>query len=394
MVRIARGRSAPGLLLVVALAACVSSPPERPRGPSEAAVAFDPATTAPASTTTVTSPVVQLVPEPAQAAPEAAARFFNSPSELRDELAVHEIAPRLYAGLEGEAQWGYEKQDPPIQRHGYLDSATAALRWVPVYGLVGAFEGSYDLHTGDGLSIDEATMTLGAMPAEPWYVTAGYTELPFGEYNSHFREDPVTQVLGEMQGNEVQGGYETDLFETTIAAGRGHAGSESTIWVANVTGSPVPDMDVGAYWTNDVRDSVEVRNLINEHQSDSGSPTPDSAAVPAAGTFMALEKQRYAVDLEYITALGSFAPGVLSDSAQRPWAYDFEASFRPTPPWEVGARFERSGGLPGSPVLQYGVETQYSIGPHAAVSLEYLHGIFSNGDADRDLITAGLLLRW
>jgi hypothetical protein len=313
---------------------------------------------------------------------------------LRDELAVHEIVHRLYAGLEVEGAASYETQDNRTNHDAYLDSVVGALRWVPFYGLTGAFEGSYDLHTSDGFTVDELTMTLGAVPTEPWYITVGRTNLPFGEFNSHFREDPTTQVLGEIQGDQIAAGYETDRLEVTFAVRQGKSGSRSFSWVGNITFSPVKDMDAGVYWTNDLTKAFEIQKLIHDAQAAHPGADPNAAPVAGVGTFMSLQKNRYSIDFEAIAAVDSFAAGLLSESSQRPWAWNFEATLRPRNPWEIGARFEQSSGLPDSPEFQCGVESSYSFGPHAAVSLEYLHGKFANGVADRDLVTAGLLLRW
>lgn len=329
-----------------------------------------------------------------QPAPNVSTRFFTSPSEVRDELAVHQIAHRLYAGAELEGQSGYEKQEGPSAWDTFLDSITGALRWVPFYGLTGSFEGSYDLHTSDGFSVEEAILTLGAVPSEPWYLTIGRTDLPFGEFNSHFREDPTTQVLGEIQGLEIAGGYETDTLEVTVAVNEGKSGNRPYSWIGNVTFSPVKDMDVAAYWTSDLSESFEVRQLIKDARAGDPESTLHSSPVQGVGAFMSLQKNRYSVDFELIIALDKFEPGLLSDTGQHPWAWNLEAAVRPTNRWEIGIRFEQSAGLPDSPVFQYGIETSYSVGAHAAASLEYLHGGFGTDAPDRDLITAGVLVRW
>jgi hypothetical protein len=327
-------------------------------------------------------------------APPVRAEFFTSPSELRDELAVHEILPRLYAGSEVQGQSDYQRQSGETNSDTYFDSLTGALRWVPFYGLTGALEGSVDLHGSQGFTIDEATMTLGAVPTEPWYVTAGRTNLPFGEFNSHFRNDPVTQVLGEIFGNEVAAGYETDFLEVTVAAGGGKSDSKSYSWVGNVTFSPMKDMDMGFFWTSDLTRSTEIAQLIQDYQTQNPGSVSEIPAVHGMGTFMSMHSGGYTIDLEYIAALGQFEAGLLSDDKVRPWAWNFEATVRPTPPWEVGLRLAGSSGIPNSPTSQYGLETSYGFTRRVALSLEYLRGSYDGDTGDSDLITAGLLLRW
>lgn len=326
-------------------------------------------------------------------APNLRARFFTSPAELREELAVHEIASRLYAGAELEAQSDWTRQGKEHARDSYFDAITGALRWVPMYGLVGTFEGSYDLQSSEGFSIEEFTLTLGGVPTEPWYVSVGRTTLPFGEFNSHFREDPSTQTLGEMQGDQIAGGYESDRFEFTLAGKRAQPGSRANVWFANITFSPVNDMDVGVFWTSDLTQSTEIRQLLKEaHAAD---PTViQSAAVHGGGAFMSLQKDTYSIDVEYIAALSSFQPAAEDVAVGKPWAVNFEATYRPTNPWELGLRYEHSSGLPDSPDTQVGVETSYGFNQHFAMSLEFLHGSFGADAPDRNLISIAALVIW
>ena len=326
-------------------------------------------------------------------APNLRARFFTSPSELRDELAVHEIASRLYAGAQLEAQSDWTRQGKEHTRDTYFDAVTGALRWVPMYGLVGNFEGSYDLQASEGFSVEEFTLTLGGVPTEPWYVSVGRTTLPFGEFNSHFREDPSTQILGEMQGDQIAGGYESDQFEFTVAGKRTESGDRKNVWVANITFSPLNDMDVGLAWTSDLTQSVEVQQLIKDaHATD---PTVvQSASVHGAGVFMSLQKNTYSVDFEYIAALNAFQSAVEDVAVGKPWAMNLEAAYRPMSQWEIGVRYERSSGLPDSPDTQMGVETSYGFNAHFAMSFEFLHGSFGADASDRNLISVAALLIW
>lgn len=380
------------LLLAIAVSGCATNNPlggsrwshsVAPPLPTTANTATQTASTTGGATAARTLP-----------APIVAARFFTSPSELRDELAVHEILPRLYAGVEVEGQSGYVKQGSDSSNDSYFDSVTGALRWVPFYGLNVALEGNYDLQNSDGFTLDEATVTLGAVPTVPWYLTVGRTNLPFGEFNSHFREDPAIQILGEIQGNEIAGGYDSDKFEVTAAIRHGRSGSNAYSVVGNVTFSPVQDMDVGVYWTNDITTSVEIKQLNQDRQDLNLATSGSRAAVGGAGTFVSLQKNRYSVDFEFVTALKKFDAGFIADDSKRPWAWDLEATIRPTPLWEVGIRLEQSADVTDSPKFQFGIETSYGFGPHAAISVEVLHAKFDGGASDRNMITAGLVMRW
>jgi hypothetical protein len=114
----------------------------------------------------------------------------------------------------------------------------------------------------------------------------------------------------------------------------------------------------GLLYTSDLNQSYKLKKLINDAQA--GDPTLHSSEVGGTGAFMSLQKNRCSIDFE----------------------------------GDRGFRLERSAGLPDSPETQFGPETTCRSGPHAAASLEYLHGIFGNNASDRDLVTAGFLLRW
>ncbi|MBU0754941.1 MAG: hypothetical protein KJ645_07355, partial [Planctomycetes bacterium] len=152
---------------------------------------------------------------------------------------------------------------------------------------------------------------------------------------------------------EIAGGYESDAIELTLAVGNGDTGNRPYVWVGNFTCSPMKNMDAGVFNASDLGESVEVQNLSDDFQDFQAATgagfAPESSTVPGAGGFVALTEDRYTVDFEYIAAMDSFTRGFLENNGRRPWAWNFEATFRPTPPWEVGARVERSDSLPDSP---------------------------------------------
>jgi hypothetical protein len=110
-------------------------------------------------------------------------------------------------------------------------------------------------------------------------------------------------------------------------------------------------------------------------------------------TFLSLAKYNYSIDFELIDALDRFDRGLISEGSPQPWAWNFEATYRPFFEWEIGMRIERSPSIPDMPETHYGVETTYGFGPHAAVSLEFLRASFADAN-DRNVANAGLVLRW
>ncbi|MEO6596568.1 MAG: hypothetical protein ABIP94_17590 [Planctomycetota bacterium] len=164
--------------------------------------------------------------------------------------------------------------------------------------------------------------------------------------------------------------------------------------VGTIIYSPMQDLDVGASVTTDITESSEIHQVIDDRLALNPALPMNSADVRGASAFLSLKKNYYSIDFEYITALSTLEPGLLEQTGKRPWAWNFEATYRPQNAWELAVRFEGSHGVPLWPEFQFGLESTYSFTSHTAVSLEYLHGTFGSGARDRDLLTAGVLLRW
>jgi hypothetical protein len=361
-----------------------------------------PATAVPSVSASSPPPTSGLpAPEPTTSAPpetgptpEIVARFFTSPAEQRDELARNIVLPWLSLGLQAEAQSSREHQAPDVVRDTFFDSITGGARIVPFDGLMGLLEVNYDAHDTRETTVDEATIHLGGTKRIPWYLDVGKTDVPFGEYNSHFREDPLIQKVGEMQGWQTSGGYDTDELEATVGVYKGVTGNRNGDFLAKLSVSPFKDFDVGAAWCSDISESVELRQIAHDYRAENGYPNVHTTSVMGADAFATYETEKYFVDFEYVTALKSFNPGILSDSKELPWSCDLDLAIRPIERWEFATRFEFAGGIPDEPKHQYGMGVSYGLSDHASISLEWLHGVFESGTPNRDIVEAGLIVRW
>lgn len=367
--------------------------PPPPPTPAQAPVPGTPSTPpATQSSQALPAAVAATVEAPPAPRPEVPARLFLSPQEQRDELATHVIYPWLILGAQLEFQSSWEKQGQDKTRDTFLDSFSLGAKVNPADWLTSEFEFKYDFHDTREFSVDDWLVRLGGTKKVPWYVEGGHTSVPFGEFNSHFKEDPLVQTLGEIQLYEMTAGYDTDPFEALVAVFRAKNHSRRYDFVGEVKVSPVEDMDVGAYWTNDIGESVELHQ--NQHDAIKDDPTLGTSPVAGAGGFFAYEKPVWSLDFEYVQALQSFAPGLLVEQRDRPWAFDLEGAVRPFESWEFSVRLERAHGLPDAPDWQYGIGASYGICAYAYVSLEYLRGVFIDEQPDRHLILAGLTLKW
>jgi hypothetical protein len=335
------------------------------------------------------------------------ARFFTSPRELRDELAVYQVLSRLYTGLQLNGQSDNKKQGS-WANDSFLD-VTGALRWVPWRFIEFSYEATFEVgrprrdFVGAGCEysqrciLQEAIVTVGNLAVTPWYVTLGHTEVPFGKYESHFRANPATRFLGETLASEVALGYDGDRLDLTFAAFEVNSGPRS--WAADLTFSPMEDLDIGVFWTSNLTQSLEIKRVIQGAlQPGPGIAAPgpgrtEVREVKGAGTFMSLHRGDYTIEFEYIGALDRFEPGLIADGSAKPWAWNLEAVRHLSDRWEIGARLGSSSSVPESPRRQYGVVTSFGINRYTAVSVEYLHNRFARASA-QEQISAALLLRW
>jgi len=349
------------------------------------------------------SATAQTLP-PAPAVTEVA-QFFTSPGELRDALAAHEVLPHLYTGLELDGQSDHEKQGS-WAHDDFLD-VTGALRWAPLSYFQFSYEATFEFgrprrnFAGAGCEysqrciVQEAIVTFGNLAAGPWYVTLGHTEVPFGKYVSHFRENPATRFLGETLASEAALGYDGDLLELTFAAFEVNSGPRS--WAANLTLHPVEDLDIGIFWTNDLTQSLEIKRVIQDALAAGTTMslpgTTEVREVKGAGTFLSLRRGGYTMEFEYIAALDRFDPGSIAAGSVKPRAWNLEVLRNLSERWEIGARLAGSSDVPESARRQYGVVTSFGINQYTAVSVEYLHNRFARVSGQEQVLAA-LLLRW
>jgi Ca2+-binding EF-hand superfamily protein len=316
-----------------------------------------------------------------------AARFFKNPKEFREEIARNKIFSWLYAGLELDSEAGYEGSrdgegafwDASLSggaEFNYLDLVVARLVL------------TVDRHLDYG--IDEMLARLGGSKKIPLFIAAGHASIPFGEYNSHFKTDPMIQVLGEVEAWYVSAGYDSDAGGANLTVFRGHDNAGDYDLVAHGEIEVIKGMDVGAAWTSDLSESKELRSLKHDLKIEGIERTfPTGSSVMGLSAFFQWETNRFDLDAEFVMAVKSFRAGVLAESPRKPWAFDIEGAIRPVDQWEISARFEMSRGIPKGPPWRVGIGMSYGICKYATVSIEFLIG-----PTDRARTVVGLDLRF
>jgi hypothetical protein len=275
---------------------------------------------------------------------------------------------------------------------------------------------SYESGQGGGTTVEEAWIRLGGVASAPWFLQAGRSELPFGEHDSEFNEDPLVTVLGEIEEDAIVAGYASGRIEAAIGAFRTDlARNDSVGLVVSVVVSPRDGLELGASWTSHLGESLELQDLYRERQreiraeeteedaleedaeaADSlespadppESPSPPPEDLPGCSVFVAADAGPLRFYAEYLAALESFDAGVLDDRRRKPSAWVVESGWRPIERCEVALRYEEADALPDNPDRQYGVALILELTDWATLTVEALHGDFPDDEPDRTLYGA------
>ncbi len=247
----------------------------------------------------------------------------------------------------------------------------------------------------DDLTVDEGFIVLGAEEEMPFYLKAGKMVVPFGNYETHFISDPLTQVLGETNEGAAVIGFANGLID--ISAGGFNAdidetGDDDTVNAYTLAASvSLPNVTFGASYI-----STLAEGGLEDDISD--GPGTLREHVPGYSLFASVSlMEKIFIEAEYVAAADKFEAGELSfDGGQRfePRAWNFELAYAISDELEAALRYEGSkDGGDWIPESQYGGVVSYGVFEHTTVSLEYLHGEFENDD-EIDSVVAQLAIEF
>lgn len=346
-------------------------------------------------------------PEPVPLAGNGASA--ETSDEEEDPSGIHLFGDTRLS-LEADLEYVYEKQGLVRADEFTFDEVSLLIDGGWGEAALGA---SYKRTSRSKTAVEESWIRLGGVETFPWFVQGGRSELPFGVHASEFNEDPMVTVLGEIERGAIQAGYASDRLEVTVAGFDTKIDGKDDIgWVAAVVASPREGLELGLSWTSHLGESLELRELYSERQSDAlqdeqeeGAPEEDGedeeddeieeedapvvVAVPQAVRGMTasveLDLEWLRVYAEYVTALESFEPGVLDDRPLRPSAWVLETGWRPIEDWEFAARYGQSDELPDNPSDQYGAAVIVTLTEWATLTVEAVRGDFQDGEPDRTI---------
>ena len=246
---------------------------------------------------------------------------------------------------------------------------------------------------GDGIDVDEAAIDVDFAPV---FGRLGRIYVPFGVFNSHFVNSPMTQELGETRETALLLGYGHELISVSAFLFNGDAeklGEEDQLrdWGASLVLTPAEGIELGGSFLSDLADSDA--ELLSEYRS----------RVGGWSAFATVTRGTFGLSAEVLGAVDSFSVDDLdadgNGHGDQPLAWNLEFSWSLLDNMEVAARYEGSDEFAGFPERQYGIGASWSPWEYATLSLEYLRGEFDGGfgmdeDGDRmdtrDLVTAQL----
>lgn len=251
----------------------------------------------------------------------------------------------------------------------------------------------YRTEGGRGLVIEEAALQIGPTEEFPVFLLVGRTVLPFGTFESSFIEDPFTVAAGETDDDTIVLGVERDAVSASIGILSGSfAGQENVDLVAALRIGREEALRADVYWTSDIGEAVELRELRGDFLEEADA----SAALPAAGEEHEHPVDGWAVSAswnadafrvlgEFVTALHAFDSGILSGRPLRPSAWNMEIALRPRERLEIAGRWEGSRNLPQTPKHQAGIGASCTLSENATASAEFLRGFFAGEGPDAHL---------
>ncbi len=295
-----------------------------------------------------------------------------------------------------EIEAGYERFKPRSEKSeesGFLELATVELV-VDAY-LYDSLKAHiiFDYEDGEGVDIDGAMLHFQAEDVcqpdcscrSPWFASLGLMTVPFGYYESHFINDPLTLILGETQEVAALAGVHGGPF--TLAAGVYNAdmdveGKDDHIdsFVAaaffRLDEKAIPDFSLqsGISYISNIADSNELVDFFDdEFGADSVVDRVDGISAFLSLSF----KEMFSLQAEWVSALDSFK----EDKGFEPKAWNLELAYRPLETMEIGLRYGGSDeALNFLPETQLGAILAYEIFKNTSIGIEYLYEEFESRD--------------
>ena len=322
---------------------------------------------------------------------ESDAFYYRFPREQRD-LELRPIAPDLRFGFQIGGSAYRQKQSGVKEKDSSIDGLDLEFLYEVGEQLEFQMVVNYEFDGSKRILFEETFARYEIFEDGPWYVEGGRMEMPLGEYNSNFVEDPITQTLGETFDGALILGYEQDDIEIAIAGFKGDFEKTNALVAVNL--SSIENLEAGVYWSSNVGESMEMREIQKEALMEEEEGELFTQPVMGIGGFVAWDLDPFLIDFEYVAAIESFRPGLLDDEAFQPRAWNFEVAVTPLDRWQFAARLESSKYLPDNPKWQYGMAASYGILENLIITANYLRAEYREEPSKRNLLQVELIFEY
>lgn len=310
---------------------------------------------------------------------------------------------KFYGAVELEANWErMSRNKKGDENSSDISLATAELFVEAAINkyVTGVMHFLWEEGSTEPVDIDEAFIILGQTDDMPWYLLGGRIYPAVGLFESYFVSDPITKELFETQDSAVEIGYSADWVNIGVGTFNSdvHESSDepdnmiNTYYARAQFSTPegmIEDVNLtgGVSYINNIASSGFLREQVPEEQLNS--------LVGGLSVMGSASWKMLALQAEYITALDEFEEGELDyagDHKAKPWALNVELAVTPWDEWTFAAKYGKAGDVfEEFPETRWGAVASWEFLPDTMLSLEYLHGDYTNDDSS-DTITSQLAI--
>ncbi len=342
--------------------------------------------------------------------------------DVEDVEDVEEYIKRIEFSGAIEVEASYEQIKPKVgEKEDYSDLTLATVDFAVDALITDRMRTHvlFEYEDGEEVIVDEAIIHYQAEEVcvpdlscnSPWYASIGRLSIPFGYFESHFINGPLTEDLGETKETAVIAGIYNPFINIAAGVFNGDVDMngnddriESYVAACRFTlpedASPNVGLMIGVYYISKIADSDDLTDFFD---AEFGT---DEIIEYVAGfsSFLSVSfMNRFFFEAEYVGAVESFK----DDENFKPKAWNFEFAFIPIEDFKVAVRYGGSSDTSDAfgttenflPDTQVGICGIYEIFNNTAIGLEYLYEEFEyyeeiGNDAEVVTITTQLAVEF
>ena len=304
--------------------------------------------------------------------------------------ATREIAPGFHTRVLIEAEASYLRQSD----FEFSDTALSLFQLTANIDLPDDIRGHtvllWEPESSESLDLDEATLRVGGVENNPWYVEGGKRYIPFGAFNTHFVSRPLSLQLAATHETTLLGGYTTRALTLQAGIFNGALDRDMTDFedglddiFASLTWTPSPAFEAGMSWTSDFGESDMIQQSLFFEAIGYKRASGIGATLSASLGPVHIDAEVVAA-ADDISVLGNVIPvntPLTNDTIYvrsfQPVAWNTELAVRIAQQWLLAVKAEGSDEFDVLPEFRWGPGLVYAINASATVKIEYLAAEFA-----------------